>query len=419
MAKQTINIGTTANDGTGNTPRVAGGKINDNFDELYSALVANLVVVNSLSDLPAPDAGVRQLVNNKHYHITANLSDSNRIALGLNNTITCNSVFAPVWTYTGTGVMFTGVDVDVHMPNLRLNAPNGTVFDMSSPTSGGNTFYGQGIIIESCVKVGTFNDLGGVDVSNGTAADADDGITIQGSTNWSIFSFNKFAMFSTSATFIGFDFGTSLHKTLELNDLVLRGPTGAIGIKVAANSANLREGKLATVTNGEFDDIDIPLSVGDTCDIRWNYKDNSGIPDSVSDALLAFNGNTLETTITTVDTPVLLNAVWTVERSSRFTCTTGGRATFKAERAGFFPIDISIGIISVGGTPIDASVYLALNGSIIANSVVSAAISGSNAETLSIPWQKELSEDDYLEIFVEDNTGTNNIIGEWAKLRIR
>lgn len=36
MAKQTINIGTTANDGTGDQLRSAFDKINDNFTELYS-----------------------------------------------------------------------------------------------------------------------------------------------------------------------------------------------------------------------------------------------------------------------------------------------------------------------------------------------------------------------------------------------
>lgn len=36
MAKQTINIGTTANDGTGDTIRDAFDKVNDNFDELYT-----------------------------------------------------------------------------------------------------------------------------------------------------------------------------------------------------------------------------------------------------------------------------------------------------------------------------------------------------------------------------------------------
>lgn len=35
MAKQTISVGSSANDGTGDTLRAAGTKINGNFDELY------------------------------------------------------------------------------------------------------------------------------------------------------------------------------------------------------------------------------------------------------------------------------------------------------------------------------------------------------------------------------------------------
>ena len=38
MAKQGLNIGTTSNDNTGDTLRVGGDKINDNFNEIYSAL---------------------------------------------------------------------------------------------------------------------------------------------------------------------------------------------------------------------------------------------------------------------------------------------------------------------------------------------------------------------------------------------
>ena len=37
MAQQVIGIGTNANDGTGDTLRAAMDKINDNFDELYTA----------------------------------------------------------------------------------------------------------------------------------------------------------------------------------------------------------------------------------------------------------------------------------------------------------------------------------------------------------------------------------------------
>jgi predicted NAD/FAD-binding protein len=38
MARQNLNTGSTANDGTGDTLRTAGTKINENFIELYSQL---------------------------------------------------------------------------------------------------------------------------------------------------------------------------------------------------------------------------------------------------------------------------------------------------------------------------------------------------------------------------------------------
>ena len=37
MAKQIVNLGSSANDGTGDPLRTAFDKINDNFNELYSA----------------------------------------------------------------------------------------------------------------------------------------------------------------------------------------------------------------------------------------------------------------------------------------------------------------------------------------------------------------------------------------------
>ena len=38
MSKQIVNIGTTANDGTGDQLRVAFDKINQNFDEIYGGI---------------------------------------------------------------------------------------------------------------------------------------------------------------------------------------------------------------------------------------------------------------------------------------------------------------------------------------------------------------------------------------------
>ena len=49
MAKQTLNIGSIANDGTGDTLRDGGDKIQDNFNELYTALGGNTVKIAIVS----------------------------------------------------------------------------------------------------------------------------------------------------------------------------------------------------------------------------------------------------------------------------------------------------------------------------------------------------------------------------------
>jgi len=46
MAQQTLNIGTTANDGTGDTLRVAMDKVNDNFNEIYaSPIISDFITI--------------------------------------------------------------------------------------------------------------------------------------------------------------------------------------------------------------------------------------------------------------------------------------------------------------------------------------------------------------------------------------
>ena len=56
MAQQTINVGAAANDNTGDSIRVGGGKINDNFTELYGLQLDNRVIVKQASDFGTIDS---------------------------------------------------------------------------------------------------------------------------------------------------------------------------------------------------------------------------------------------------------------------------------------------------------------------------------------------------------------------------
>ena len=86
MAQQIINIGTIANDNTGDTLRGAGQKINDNFDELYAAV-----------PLVTPSTWVPTLIDSgggRTYAITTNTARHTSIGFVTTFTadITVNSV---------------------------------------------------------------------------------------------------------------------------------------------------------------------------------------------------------------------------------------------------------------------------------------------------------------------------------------
>lgn len=62
MAKQTIFLGTQANDGTGDSLRLAFDKVNDNFDEVYTA-IDNINVGQQVNADWNATEGIAQILN--------------------------------------------------------------------------------------------------------------------------------------------------------------------------------------------------------------------------------------------------------------------------------------------------------------------------------------------------------------------
>ena len=87
MAKQTINIGTTANDGNGDQLRTAFDKVNDNFDELYAIDSSTIQSVPSVAIGASGDtAGMIAVDSSYLYVCTADYDGSTaiwkKVALG-------------------------------------------------------------------------------------------------------------------------------------------------------------------------------------------------------------------------------------------------------------------------------------------------------------------------------------------------
>ena len=103
MTKQTINIGTLANDGTGDPIRDAMDKINDNFNEIYSSYIASgsvttgnstvNTVISNTGGLVVSNSTVSTVANSSTFKIgntTANSTLSN-VQLSINGTAALGS----------------------------------------------------------------------------------------------------------------------------------------------------------------------------------------------------------------------------------------------------------------------------------------------------------------------------------------
>jgi len=123
MAKQTIGLGAAANDNTGDTLRIGGDKVNDNFDEIYStigngstllistsnAAIGQVLKYNGTSFLPGDFGLLTTALDVNGNNITS--SSSGNIVLDPNGTGSVNIVAG------GTTSVFNGSTGSVDFPS--------------------------------------------------------------------------------------------------------------------------------------------------------------------------------------------------------------------------------------------------------------------------------------------------------------
>ena len=120
-------------------------------------------------------------------------------------------------------------------------------------------------------------------------------------------------------------------------------------------------------------------------------------------------GNATATVIASTSTPVKVAGTWTSEITSSFTATTGGRLTYTGTETQVVRIDCALTLSPVSGSNQHISVYIAKNGSVVTGSRQEAHISSGANMNMSICWQSSLTTNDYIEVFVQNSTATNNI----------
>ena len=400
-----------------NTVYVANGGGSGTWTTVPSGL-DNIVFVNSESDFPAPSGGVITLAANTTYILGANITTSNRFVAADNSKIMGMSFFAPRLTYTGSGDMFTGVDVNFEIGPIAITAASAQLFNFSETGSGGlKLFQADTVVVSQCAKWGTYNNLQSVLIVNSSCPNAGDGISLLGTASV-VISVRQFALISTSVTFTGIDFDAAVFDTVELRDLLFIAPSGAIGLSGLANNANISSGFIATVEGGTFNGGMTPLNGITTDDFRWRFSANQGIADTMPGAMLAVVGNATATTIAATNTPVKVNATFTTVEQSHFTADSTGRITYNGERPLTIDVDAVLSMAPSSGTNQTMRAFIAVNGSVINNSRKAVFADSGAYVNNTLIWRIDIMTGDYFEVWVTNQSTVTDVIVQDMTLRV-
>ncbi len=423
MAQQLINVGAAPDDRTGDPWRDAFIKVNANETELFNSFANGVVVVNSEADFPTPSGGVITTADETGYFMGAAVTTANRFVMGDNSIIfSWNFLSAPL-TYTGSGNMFTGTDVSFRLKELQTSCPNGTVFNVVHSTPGVHQLNLDDFQVLDCTSWGTVGNCLAIVFGGVASFESTDGITFSGTNT--LVDINQMAQQTTGgASFIGIDLGTSVNTILAITrHQVISTVAGAFGISGLAAGGNIAAGQVARVTSSAYIGAVTALQTITTDDVQWKFSDNDGIDDSDPDALLAFRANATATVISATSTDgsnaVLVAGTWVEERASQFTTTAAGRATYNGIPDTIIPITVTASFEPVSGVNKDLAMYIAINGTAVSETGMVRRTDSGNPGAVTAIWQIDASTTDFIEVFVENQTDTINILVNAIVMRVR
>lgn len=382
-----------------------------------ASLSTKQVGVNDLSHLPIPSGGVITLADDTLYFIGNDIDlGVNRLVMGNNTVIDGLDFFTSAITYTGTGDMITSVNKSFRLKNVGFYCINGTFANFSdvAPLTSSFILF-QAIAVWECKNLGTVSNLGLLSIEFSQFANiTTGGLLFVGSFGNLVFS--KSLGVINSGTFM--DFGTSNFNGIEIATFRVVTASGTTAFSGLPSSGNINIGGIGAIQQGRFDGVGTILSGLTVDDALWNFFGNDDIANTRADGLLSMIDNATETVILSIGAAVLVAGTWVNVTTSQFSATAAGRLTYIGGRPAKLPVTISTAVTVSSGVNQEIHFHIHLNGSIIEESKTETNIDSTDIKNQTNVWQLTMFPDDFLELFVENNSTTNNVTVIDAKFRI-
>ena len=428
MAQKFVDIGSTANDGTGTNQRDAWDFVNQNFTEVYGFQTNNIIVINQESDFPNQTATTITLDAGLCYHLGDTIITNKNFVVegGLGVCFKSNTGLSLGLVYGGAGNLFTmGAGASLQLSDIGISAPLANLFDFD----GASTLNMFNFISLGCVGIGTFvaGSTSSVVLDNWALLDVSgNGFDFTG--NWALLSMSRVLSQTTSTSHEFIDMNTATFDDVNLSRVEVDGPSGSVFIKGATGSANINANRLAVVTVCTIAGGMTPLSGVENGDFRWDFQKNSPIRDSMTHADIFLTGGA--ETITTgsagdwqeIGVPSGGGVSWDSDLAERFTVGTDGTLTYIGER----PIDVRMtGRATIeksgGGSDIlEARIAKNWDGTASDGGLEKsrAQTESSSPTTVPIGALTHLEQNDDIRVIFSNTNGTANIIASVSSLEV-
>lgn len=378
-----------------------------------ASLSTKQIGVNSIDHFPTPAGGVITLAADTVYYVGNDIDfGTNRIVLNDETVIIGLDDRLVTLTYSGTGSMFTSVNAGFRLRLLSISCASGTFLTASD--TGSKIFCFNDLNITACTNLGTLTGYEFFDIHHCNFVASTSGFIFAGAIDEFHSHNSTFNMSAGKAI----DLDTATFNSVDVDDCSFTLASGSFGVSGLASSGNINAGGLGKIRFSKFSGAGTPLENISIDDARWNFSGNDDIADSRPDGLLSMIDNTVETVISTIGVGVLVAGIWVMVTASQFTTTAAGRLTYDGGRPAKLPVTVSTAADVASGTNQEIRFHLYLNGVIIEESKTESNIDAGDIKNQSNIWQLTMEPGDYLELFVENNSTTNNIIVVDAKFRI-
>ena len=366
---------------------------------------SDFVFVEQASDFGTPVGGVYSLGANKTYWVVTTVDLLGDRLVGAANTVIRGSS-SENCRIKSTGLVGTALITSQYsLPMLNITIEADTALDLQA-IDANQALDWNGVNFTSCANVGLIKDYSNCIWVN-CALLSSANLTFDGSIGTVGFDGCIFSGIAGQSTIILAPTYVATRRFRAIYSAVVAFG-GATGFEVQAGATLPVEGLIFDTVN--FAGGATYISGADAGDNETLWVNNKGIVNSASIAIMTMQSNATETVITSSGVEVKASGTTVLDTANtqKFTMPVSNRLTYGGAIEREFRVTAILSVTS--GNNVQVGTYIAKNGTPIQTSeTYTTTDGGGRRENVAVQTIINLTENDYIEIFVENETNTQNI----------